>query len=121
MIKIFQLFASDHLKAVVHSYHRAFLLRMFLNIWRQILFPGSLYDRISVQLNAERLIATAASPPARTLEQLQAYFYLITRLIEFDCFNRPVYFQCFNLYFMSNFMINIDCQEYDCGDRGIRK
>ena len=32
------------------------LLRMFLNSWRQILFPGDLHDvlfRISVQLNVE--------------------------------------------------------------------
>ena len=33
------------------------LLRMFLNIWRQILSPGDLLFRISVQLNVEPLIA----------------------------------------------------------------
>ena len=35
------------------------LLRMFLNIWRQILFPGDLLFRISVQMNVELLIAHA--------------------------------------------------------------
>ena len=36
------------------------LLRMFLNIWHQILFSGDLYDgalQISVQLSVEPLIA----------------------------------------------------------------
>ena len=65
------------------------LLRMFLNIWRQILFPGGrmmLLFRISVQLNVEPLIATPS-----TLEQLPGYFYLITRQIQSDCFGRSVY------------------------------
>ena len=35
------------------------LLRMFLNIWRQILFPGDLLFRISVQLSVKPLIAHA--------------------------------------------------------------
>ena len=53
----------------------------------------TLLFRISVQLSLESLIAHASATPS-TLEQLQVYFYLITRRIQFDCLDRSIYSKC---------------------------
>ena len=49
------------------------------------------------------------------IEQLPAYFYLITRLIQLDCFGKSVCsrkgFCLFELWF--NVMMNNNCHEYD--------
>ena len=37
-------FSALNLKVVVRACYRAYFLRMFLNIWRQILFQGDLHD-----------------------------------------------------------------------------
>ena len=66
------------------------LLRMFLNIWRQILFLGDLDD--DALLNFCRTeCGTLNCPPGLQLpapEQLPLCFYLITGLILLDCFDK---------------------------------
>ena len=68
------------------------LLRTFLNIWREILFPGDLQMmllRILVQLSVELKLRTRSAPHS-TLKQLPVYFHLIIVLIQFDCFDKSV-------------------------------
>ena len=43
-IENFNFFVSDHLKLLFVLAAEHTLLRMFLSIWRQILFPGDLHD-----------------------------------------------------------------------------
>ena len=73
------------------------LLRIFLNIWRQILFPGDLHDTV-LQNFCTAEYGTFNYPYGRQthsmLEQLPVSFYLITGRIQLDCFDRPVYSQC---------------------------
>ena len=57
------------------------------------------------------------SAPHSTLKQLPVYFYLITILIQFDCFDKSVCSQkalgLFLQQFMSIVMMNNDCHKYD--------
>ena len=49
--------------------------------------------RISVQLSVEPLLPSRSATPS-TLEQLPVYFYLVTGLIQHDCFDKSVCSQC---------------------------
>ena len=48
---------------------------------------------ISEQLSLESLLPALSTTPSM-LEQLPVYFYLITRRIPLDCFDKSIYSQC---------------------------
>ena len=54
------------------------LLRIFLNIWRQILLPGDMHDAAFLNF------CTIECGTPSTLEQLPVYFYLITGRIQLE-------------------------------------
>ena len=97
------------------------LLRMFLNIWRQLLFPRDLHDTA---------LQNFCTIECGTTQNCAAYFYSITGRIQLDSFDRSVYSQCapcnktwlkfqkafcvFSQCYMSNVVTNNNYKEYDC-------
>ena len=71
------------------------LLRIFSNIWRQILFPGDLRDAALQNFcTIQRETFNCPGGLQLPFDQLSVYFYLITGRIQLDCFDRSVYSQC---------------------------
>ena len=100
------------------------LLRMFLNIWRQILFPGCCSLNFCTTKCRNSNCPCGMQLPAHlsncqcTFTQLQGVSNLIVSLGQFTLsvhyvkergLNSEKHFVCFN--FLSNVMTNNDCQE----------